>query len=504
MGSDRSIRIVFASTVEQERQRFADLISIKKLPYVLLLPQDLKDADRLMAENPVDIIITDTDFAGGAFADWLSLWPHPFIIFAYYGEEKRLDDLIRDEACSFIMRDSEYRHLGSLPTMIRKVLNIRESLDRQNVHLQISERRYMELVSSIPDIVYTLDGEGRFIYINDAVAQLGYQPAELYGKHFSALLEDSDVPKVSREIVLKTLGGKTTGAGGAPKLFDERRRGERMTRNLVVRLKHKPPEFNLASTAVVDSYGEISCVGLALPEYEGSDIGTVGIIRDITQRRNEELKLKEDLRLKEILLKEIHHRVKNNLQVVSSLLSLQSSAIEDLAAREIFYDSQTQIQSMAMVHEQLYQSDDLQAIDAADYLSALTAYLFRSYEVDPENVRAEVDCEHVHLSIDQAIPLALIVNELVSNSIKHGLARSSGVIAVLFRRTEGDRLTLEVHDSGHGLPDGFEMESLNSLGLQLVKALGEQLGGAFSWESRDGTRFVLQFPYIPAKNMDLF
>ena len=496
--------ILFATSLEEERIRFVDLIEAKGLPYSMHIPENLQSADMILSDSIIDLIITDTSFADGAFADWLSLWPRPFILLADYGEERRIDDLIRDEACSFILRDSGYRHIGALPTMLRKVLNIRESLDRQNVHLQISERRYLELVSAIPDIVYSLDHEGHFIYINDAVYQLGYKPAELLGKHFSIILDENDVPKVSRDFVLKSLNGQSTGPTGAPKLFDERRSGQRMTRNLVVRLQTKPPIAGDGPTGTVDSYGEISCVGLALPEYEGSSIGTVGIIRDITQRRHEEMRLRENLHVKEILLKEIHHRIKNNLQVVSSLLNLQSSAIRDPESLEIFFDSQTQIQSMAMVHEHLYQSDDLQSIDVSSFLSALTAYLFRSYDVDTSMVKTTICCSSIYLGIEQSIPLALIVNELVCNSIKHGLARSSGTISIGLEDIGGGHLRLEVKDSGTGLPEGFEIDALTSLGMQLVRALGEQLSGTLSWESNSGTQFRLVFPFVKPRSIDIF
>ena len=229
--------ILFATTVAEERLRFQDLVSLMGLEYTIRVPESLQEADKILAEDAVDLIVTDLSFANGAFADWLMLWPRPFILLGYYGEESRLDGLIRDEACSFVMRDSSHRHLGSLPTMIRKVLNIRESRDRQNAHFQISERRYMDLVSALPDIVYTLDAQGRFCYINDSVSCLGYQPSELMGKHFSIIVDEDDVAKVSRDLVLPELRGRTTGPEGSPKLFDERRTGSRMTRDLVIRLR---------------------------------------------------------------------------------------------------------------------------------------------------------------------------------------------------------------------------------------------------------------------------
>jgi len=504
MKIDTKATILFAVANQDERELFLELITSRKLDYTIVFPESIRDVDRMVSSNGVDLIITDLYFNGGAFADWLSLWPRPFILLADYDENTRLDELIRDEACSFIIRDSALRHVAVLPTMIRKVLNVRESLDRQNVHLQISERRYLDLVSALPDIVYTLDGEGCFTYINDSIHQLGYTPTELIGHHFSEILQAEDIPLVSREIVVKDLEGQIIGPDLSPKLFDERRSGSRMTRNLEVRLRSKPPLKSNPATGKVDSFGEISAVGYTLPEYEKSTIGTVGIIRDVTVRKQEEIKLKENLRVKEMLLKEIHHRVKNNLQVVSSLLNLQGGVIEDPVSSLVFRDCQTQIQAMAMVHEQLYRSDDLQTIDMSLFLSSLIVYLFHVYDVDESRISSEVSSDGVTLSIDQAIPIALIVNELVSNALKHGLAMSEGKVMVSLVKTGENRLRLEVRDTGKGMPADFNITDSDTLGFQLVQALCEQIGGSLSWTSLDGVCFVLDFPWELPDPMHLF
>ena len=257
-------------------------------------------------------------------------------------------------------------------------------------------------------------------------------------------------------------------------------------------------------SAYGETFGEISCVGYSLPEYDGSGIGTVGIVRDVTVRQREERKLKENIRVKDILLKEIHHRVKNNLQVISSLISLQGEAVEDEVSREVFQDCQTQIQSMAMVHEQLYRSDDLQAIDMGAFLSSLVTYLFHVFRVDEKRVISSVHCSSIALGIDQAIPVALIVNELVSNSIKHGLDRSGGTISVLFEPCDDDRLLLTVHDSGEGLPESVDVQATKTLGIQLIRALASQIGGDASWENAQGALFKLIFPYVASPHLDLF
>lgn len=480
MASTKNTSILFASSVPEERKRFLELVSANNLPYLVHIPDCLRDADLLIESEQIQLIITDCSFADGAFVDWLVLWPRPYLLLAYYGEEKRIDDLIRDEACSFVMRDSEFRHLGSLPTMIRKVLNIRESLDRQNAHFQMSERRYLDLVSSIPDIVYTLDGEGRIIYINDSVFRIGYSPVELMGKHFSVLLHKDDVERVSRHHVLQHYAGKTTGPHAAPKLFDERRSGPRMTKNLVVRLRSNLDRKSDEYSAKVFSYGEISCVGIPLDEYEENTIGTVGIIRDVTQRQHEEQELRKTLKSKEMLLRELHHRIKNNLQIISSLLNLNASETKIPDIHRMFLESQNQIQTIAMVHEMLYESDDLVSINIQRYINALVDFLLNSYEVNLEVLKPVIRCISVPLCIDQAIPLALLVNEVVTNSLKHGMARHGGTLELYIYFDSENMLRLDYSDSGNGLPDDLDIELSSTLRLPLIEAFAGQLDGNLS------------------------
>lgn len=488
------VSILFATSDSQEQTRFLDMTARRSLNYRLDFPDSLRTADALLSSAAFDIIITDLAFDGGAFADWLTLWPRPFILLTEYGQEERLRGLISDEACSFMVRDGAYRHIESLPIMIDKVLNVRESLDRSNAHLQISERRYMHLVGALPDIVYTLDGEGRFSYVNDSISLLGYEAHELIGKHFSEIVEEEDVPRVSREMVLRELAGKVTGPERAPKLFDERRSGDRMTRNLELRLKPKHPIGAAVARGTVFAFGEVSCVGFRMPEYTDGDLGTVGIIRDISDRKREEARLLENLRIKETLLKEIHHRIKNNLQVVSSLLNLQSGVISDPLSRSVFTDCQTQVQAIAMVHEQLYRSDDLQRVEMRPFIESLVGYLFHLYDVDEARIHHSVEVSSPALGIDQAIPIALIVNELVSNALKHGLAESEGAVAVSLERLPDNLLELKVRDSGTGLPADFRIDSSTTLGFQLVQALVSQIGGGLTWTSEDGAEFVMKFP----------
>ena len=214
----------------------------------------------------------------------------------------------------------------------------------------------------------------------------------------------------------------------------------------------------------------------------------------ITERQQAEEQLKASLKEKEVLLKEIHHRVKNNLQIISSLLNLQSDYIHDQQALGMFKESQNRIKSMTLIHEKLYQSPDLARIEFAQYLPDLTAQLFRSYGVNPDAITLKVNVEEISLGIDTAIPCGLLISELVSNSLKHAFGVSQeGEIHIDFRRDNDNKLTLMVSDNGVGFPKDIDFRHTESLGLQLVNTLAEQLEGTLELHSQGGTTFKLTF-----------
>ena len=220
------------------------------------------------------------------------------------------------------------------------------------------------------------------------------------------------------------------------------------------------------------------------------------ILRDITARKQAEDRLRASLREKEILLQELHHRVKNNLQVIKSLLRLQAHSVRDPALRELFRDSQNRVHAMALVHEQLYRAHDLDHIDFTAYLRELAASVLRSYEGRCAQIRLTFDIDDaVALDIDAAIPLGLILTELVSNSIKHAFRDDRiGTIAVGLR-SDADGLALSVRDDGVGIPATVDLRATGSLGLQLVGDLTQQLGGVVSIEQRGGVCFQVRIPH---------
>ncbi len=491
------ITILFASAVKTEQEQFTEYIQLNTLPYHLLIPADLKEADRFLTDSKdIDIIITDLHFASGAFADWLSLWPHPAIILAYYGEESKVLDIIHDESSSFVMRDTQYRHLGSLPAMIRKVLGVNESIKRQNAHLQLSERRYMNLMNSLPDIVYTLDGTGRFVYINEAIAQLGYTPAELIGKHFSTILHQDDIPRVSRKIVLQELAGARTGPDGEPRLFDERRTGKRMTKNLVVRLKPKSPSPYFETSAIVYAFGEVASVGVPMPEFDGGPLGTVGIIRDVSHHQNREEQLEKELSIKEALLKETYHRIKNNLQIVSSLLHLYLGDINDQEIRAILYNVQNHLESIALVHEQLFSSTTCENIETRSFIHDLVEQILQTYEVDQSQIAVDIVSDSFFIESQQAIPIALIIVEVLATSLNQIVNYDKKTILIRFTRRDERMVQLELTDSSlmYKRNEADDHYNIRNIGKTIIEALCQQLRGTYIWRQDTISSFLLTFP----------
>jgi two-component sensor histidine kinase len=216
---------------------------------------------------------------------------------------------------------------------------------------------------------------------------------------------------------------------------------------------------------------------------------------EITGHRKTEIKLRAALTEKESLLKEIHHRVKNNLQIISSLLRLQSGQIDNAIAKAALRDMQNRVRSMALIHEHLYRSDNLASVDLATYLRSLCQQLFRALVTAPGTIQLHLDLAPVRLEIDQAIPCGLLVNELVTNALKHAFPIGrSGVLRVeLQPLAERPALRLRVADDGVGLPSTFDPNNLTTLGLKLVSDLSRQIGGRLEIGGGSGTAFEVEF-----------
>jgi|GEM_PF-2078398 len=334
-----------------------------------------------------------------------------------------------------------------------------------NQSLVETERRQKAILDNIPDIAWLKDSEGSLIAVNQPFAQAcGLKQEELAGKSdFEIWPEDlaqryhADDMEVIASRNAKRIEEPMADAGG------------------------KITWMETVKTPILNESGEV--------------IGTTGIARDITERKLTEAQIRQSLREKEALLQEVHHRVKNNLQIISSLLALQRSQIEDEKTRGALKDSQSRIRSMSFIHEQLYQAKDLNRIDFAKYIRDLTGAIFQSYSETGARVRLSLNVDRVSLGVGTALPCGLIINELVSNSLKHAFPDDrQGTIGIELRRQDGNKYTLTVTDDGIGLPSELDYLRSKSLGLRLVTNLTElQLRGTLNVVAGKGAQITIQF-----------
>jgi two-component sensor histidine kinase len=218
-------------------------------------------------------------------------------------------------------------------------------------------------------------------------------------------------------------------------------------------------------------------------------------IVDISDRRQKEERIQAALEEKDLLLHEIHHRVKNNLHVVHNLLDLQAMRIKDAEVQEMLMDCQNRIRSMALIHQTLYESKNFARVDFGCFLGALVPTLISSYGLGSDNVHLNIEVSKVSLPINSAVPCGLLVNELVTNALKHGFPDGrGGEISVKLARLDDERMRLVVSDDGVGIPENLDIEQTGTLGLSLVTLLSQQLGGKLTIQRNQPTRFALDFP----------
>ncbi len=244
----------------------------------------------------------------------------------------------------------------------------------------------------------------------------------------------------------------------------------------------------------VDRYGNIKDVFTTVALIPGTEKSLISL-RDITDNKIAESKIKDSLMEKEVLLREIHHRVKNNLQIISSLLNLQTRCVEGEETINVLKESQNRVKTMAMVHEKLYQSEDLKDINFKEYIENLVSGLFYSYGVKRGAIDLQVEGDSFEMDIDTAIPCGLIINELVTNSLKYAFPDqgSKDVVMVELKKLPQDKLKLVVADNGCGLPENLDIENVETLGLKMVTILVTQLNGTLELNRANGTEFKIIF-----------
>ncbi len=335
------------------------------------------------------------------------------------------------------------------------------------VALEGSEKKYRDLYDNAPDMFASVDAEtAEITECNQTVVQaLGYTKEEIIARPIFDLYTPDSAEYAKTNVFPAFV---KTGEIDGEELQLQRKDGSAI-------------DVLLKVSAVRDSQGKIM--------YSRSSW------RDIGERKRAEDQIKASLKEKEVLLSEIHHRVKNNMQVISSLLNLQADRVKDKEYADLLKVSRDRIRSMTLIHEKLYQSKDFAKIDFDGYIKSLGNDLFRSYGVDPNRIVLKREIEGISLGLDNAIPCALIINELVSNSLKYAFPDDrGGEVGIDFRSIEGDEVELRVRDNGVGLPDGLDFRNTESLGLHIVNILTEdQLEGKIELDRTQGTNFNIRF-----------
>jgi PAS domain S-box-containing protein len=385
-------------------------------------------------------------------------------------------------SCSLIQQDEKLSGVVCVARDVREQLQAREEIER-------SEARYRNLVEKAGIAILIDDRNGFFRYFNKRFADLfGYTMKEMEKQAIQTLVHPEDL-------------------GWIMNYHKSRFKGERA-----------PHRYEFRGVRKDGSTIHLEIDVTALRE-RGRVVGTRSYIWDISERRKIEEQLRKaqgelEIRVqertedlvhanealqtalaeKEVLLREIHHRVKNNLQVISSILNLQSRHADDRHTRDVLEESRSRIQSMTMVYEQLYQAEDLSRIDFRKYVRNLTAALHASHHANHGAIRLNTDIDDFQLDLGTAIPCGLIISELVLNALKYAFpGNGEGAIDVAFRAGKRMECTLVVKDNGVGLPDDLNFDSANTLGLQLVRALVDQLEGSIKVVRDKGTRFIIRF-----------
>lgn len=357
------------------------------------------------------------------------------------------------------LRFQNERRKAELETALAAAEQARQNAEFSKRDFMQSEARLRMLTSQMPAILWTTDPELRL------TSALGM------GLEIFALRAEQMLGQTLFEFL------KTDSPEFAPIAMHYRAlKGESVTQEIVLRDRL----FDCKVEPLHDDIGALS--------------GLIGIALDITDRKIAEEELKNSLREKEALLKEIHGRVKNNLQVISSLLNLQSDYIQDTAARFHFKETQDRLKAMVLIHEKLYQSRDLTSIDFAGYIRNLAVHLFRSYQVNAHAIALHLEVAPLDLDIDRAMPCGLIINELVANALQHAFPNGArGEICLTLQENAQRQITLQISDTGVGVPAQLDFHRAASLGWQLVNTLAEQIQGEIKLERHGGTKFTLTF-----------
>ncbi len=365
-----------------------------------------------------------------------------------------------------IIRDGNISAIQIIGRNITQRKNAEKALIRSRERLYNLNAYLEAIINASPFAIIDLHPDGRVKSLWNPAAEniFGWKKNEVLGKSLPFINENN--AKYCQNIMNKALSGKST---------------------TDVELECARKDDNSINTMMATA---------PLLNADGNIQGIMATFADISDMIAAENQIKASLEEKEVLLREIHHRVKNNLQIISSLMSLQSEYTQEPETLKMFQESKNRVRSMALIHEKLYQSKDMAHIDFAEYLKSLVEMLLTFYRVESKKINVNLTCANVDLEIDTAISMGLIVNELLSNCFKHAFPDNNGGNVEINLSKERENYLLEVADNGVGIPESVDFRDTESLGLQIVQTLTIQLKGNLEHENGGGTRFKL---FIPEK-----
>jgi PAS domain S-box-containing protein len=387
----------------------------------------------------------------------------PFIVVSGAIGEDVAVAMMRRGATDYLLKD----RLGRLGPAVRQALDarqLREETLRAGQALRASEIRFYSFMNNNPALAFIKDNDGRILYINNTCEQVwGMTPAECLGKMNHQLWPAAVAERLNANDL-----AVLTSAEASRNVEEVILRGGR-ARHLL--------SFRFLFT-----------------EADGRRL-LGGVSIDISEQERSQRALSAALASKEVLLREVHHRVKNNLQIISSLLAMQAESLQEPAIAHVLHESQQRVQCMALIHERLNGDDQPDQLDFREYVETLARDLFYSCGVDSALVQLRFELEPVVLRISQAIPCGLILNELLTNALKYAFPKGrAGEIMVALSCGENELVKLTVSDNGVGLPAGLDWKTSQSLGLRIVDILKRQLDGTVQSEASAGTAFSLTFP----------
>lgn len=449
-----------AELIERELQK-------AELNFVTQRAETREDLLKYIADFKPDIIISDFNMPQLNAIEALELLEEhhhkiPFILVTGSQTEEVAVDCIHKGANDYILKHS----LTRLPSAIKNALKNQEvEREKQLAEEQLkqSEERYRFVVENIREVIFQTNEDGEFTFLNSAWETItGYTNLESLQKPFTHFLHPDD-----RAVVFT--------------LYQRVWHNEDISETYEVRFKAKDERelwFEINPQILYDNQNNI--------------IGTFGSLRDITAQKLSEQRLKASLEEKDILLKEVYHRVKNNLQVIASMLSIQAMYLEDDHMKKILEDSQNRIFSIALVHQKLYASEDLSSISVDGYFKDLVGQisgLYGGYEVV-----IDLEVEDIKLDIDTIMPMGLITNEVMTNSYKYAFdGITDGRIKVEIKKNERNQVVFKISDNGKGFQEAPNLERPKSLGMQLISLLASQLNAELTLDNKNGVTYTLIF-----------